>query len=144
MEDGATIILESSWALNTLFEGSGPFSMEQKAEPMEDGLRLMEDLGKLYTKTPALGKQAEWLSMMERRNVRRIEASVDRECRQQHVPFGLARAGRHGDEILEAMYQSARQGGPVFSRMDAGNRTCTCEVGPKGLTSFCIILEERR
>jgi predicted dehydrogenase len=58
MENGATIILESSWALNTLLEGEARTILHgtEGGADMEDGLRINgEEFGKLYTKKPSLG-----------------------------------------------------------------------------------------
>ncbi len=57
MEDGATIILESSWALNTLDADEAKTTLcgTKAGADMKDGLRINgDDLGHLYTKTPAL------------------------------------------------------------------------------------------
>ncbi len=58
MEDGATIILESSWALNTLDidEAKSTLCGTKAGADMRDGLRFnMADLGKLVEKKPELG-----------------------------------------------------------------------------------------
>ncbi len=58
MENGATIILESSWALNTLDVGEAKATLcgTKAGADMRDGLRFnMADLGKLAEKKPALG-----------------------------------------------------------------------------------------
>jgi hypothetical protein len=57
MENGATIILESSWALNTLQTGEARTTLcGTKAEAdMMDGLRINGvEFGRLYTTTPSL------------------------------------------------------------------------------------------
>jgi predicted dehydrogenase len=118
MEDGATIILESSWALNTLFEGEARTILHgtEGGADMEDGLRINgEDLGKLYTKTPALGNSG--VAFYDGKK----EREADREARlwiesvvNNTSPLVLPEQAAMVTEILEAMYQSARQGGPVF------------------------------
>ena len=58
MENGATIILESSWALNTLDVGEAKTTLcgTKAGADMREGLRLNSaDLGKLVVKKPALG-----------------------------------------------------------------------------------------
>lgn len=57
MEDGTTIILESSWALNTLETGEAKTTLcgTKAGADMRDGLRINgADLGKLYVKKPGL------------------------------------------------------------------------------------------
>src|SRR5699024_9710676 len=57
MENGATIMLDSSWALNSLDvdEAKCSRSGTEGGAEMKDGLRVNgEDLGKLYTKTVEL------------------------------------------------------------------------------------------
>jgi len=58
MENGATIILESSWALNTLDEGEGICTLcgTKAGADMKDGLRInSDDLGKFTVTKPDLG-----------------------------------------------------------------------------------------
>ncbi|MCL1862194.1 MAG: Gfo/Idh/MocA family oxidoreductase [Defluviitaleaceae bacterium] len=58
MEDGSTIILESSWALNTLEFGEAKATIcgTKGGADMWDGVRINgDDFGKLYQKSPALG-----------------------------------------------------------------------------------------
>jgi len=57
MENGATIILESSWALNTLDEAEAVTTLcgTKAGADMRDGLRINgDDLGKLYVTKPVL------------------------------------------------------------------------------------------
>lgn len=58
MEDGATIVLEASWALNTLDVGEARTTLcgTKAGADMQDGLRINgTDFGKLTTLKPALG-----------------------------------------------------------------------------------------
>jgi len=58
MEDGATIILESSWALNLIeaFEARATLCGTKAGADMKDGVRINgDDFGRLYEKTPVLG-----------------------------------------------------------------------------------------
>src|SRR5699024_680738 len=58
MENGATIVLESSWALNSLDvdEAKCSLSGTKAGADMKDGLRINgEEFGKLYTKEVELG-----------------------------------------------------------------------------------------
>ncbi|MCL2271385.1 MAG: Gfo/Idh/MocA family oxidoreductase, partial [Treponema sp.] len=57
MENGATIVLEASWALNTLDKGEGMCTLcgTKAGADMKDGLRInSSDLGKLTVTKPDL------------------------------------------------------------------------------------------
>lgn len=118
MEDGATIILESSWALNTLFEGESRTILHgtEGGADMEDGLRINgEEFGKLYTKKPALGTSG--VAFYDGK----AESEADREARlwvesivNDTMPLVLPEQAAVVTEILEAIYRSAQQGRPVF------------------------------
>lgn len=118
MEDGAAIILESSWALNTLLEGEARtilYGTEGGAD-MEDGLRINgEEFGQLYTKTPALERGG--VAFYEGRK----ETEGEREMRlwiasimEEREPLVLPEEALVVTEILEAIYESARTGKPVY------------------------------
>ena len=118
MENGATIILESSWALNTLFEGEARTILHgtEGGADMEDGLRINgEEFGKLYTKKPALGTTGVAFYAGE------TETDADRDARlwiesivENTPPRVLPEQAATVTEILEAIYRSARQGEPVY------------------------------
>lgn len=118
MESGATIILESSWALNTLLEGEAKTILHgtEGGADMEDGLRINgEEFGKLYTKKPALGTTG--VAFYDGKT----ESDADREARlwiesivNNTPPRVLPREAMVVTEILEAIYRSAQQGEPVF------------------------------
>ncbi len=118
MESGATIILESSWALNTLFVGEARTILHgtEGGADMEDGLRINgEEFGKLYTKTPELG--ATGVAFYDGKS----ETEADREARlwiesivNDTNPLVLPEQAAVVTEILEAIYRSAREGQPVF------------------------------
>ena len=58
MENGATIILESSWALNTLEVGEAQTTLcgTKAGADMKDGLRINGvDFNKMYVKKPEFG-----------------------------------------------------------------------------------------
>ncbi len=120
MENGATIILESSWALNTLLEGEARTILHgtEGGADMEDGLRINgEEFGKLYTKKPALGTKG--VAFYDGKT----ETEADREARlwiesivNDTTPRVLPEQALVVTEILEAIYQSARLGEPVYFR----------------------------
>ena len=117
MENGATIILESSWALNTLDVGEGICTLcgTKAGADMKDGLRInSDDLGKFTMNKPDLsvgGVQYYQGASMEPKDI---------ECRNWYD------AVLHGAElrvkpeqalvvtqILEGIYESARNGKQV-------------------------------
>lgn len=118
MEDGATIILESSWALNTLQEGEAKTILHgtEAGADMEDGLRINgEEFSRLYTKKPALG--AGGVAFY----AGKTETDADREARlwiesilNDTDPLVLPEQALVVTEILEAIYDSARTGQPVY------------------------------
>jgi predicted dehydrogenase len=118
MEDGATIILESSWALNTLFVGEARTILHgtEGGADMEDGLRINgEEFGKLYTKKPELDSGGVAFYDGTR------ETEGDREARlwiesilNDIEPRVLPEQAAVVTEILEAIYVSAREGKPVY------------------------------
>jgi len=117
MENGATIILESSWALNTLDVGEGICTLcgTKAGADMKDGLRInSDDLGKFTVNKPDLsvgGVQFYQGASMEPKDI---------ECRNWYDAI------LHGAElrvkpeqalavtqILEGIYESARTGKQV-------------------------------
>lgn len=118
MENGATIILEASWALNTLDVGEGICTLcgTKAGADMKDGLRInSDDLGKFTVTKPDLsvgGVQYYQGASMEPKDI---------ECRNWYD------AVLHGKElrvkpeqalvvtqILEGIYESARTGKQVY------------------------------
>lgn len=118
MENGATIILESSWALNTLLEGEARTILHgtEGGADMEDGLRINgEEFGKLYTKKPVLG--AGGVAFYDGKT----ETDAEKEARlwiesvvNDTTPLVLPEQAAVVTEILEAIYRSAQSGQPVF------------------------------
>lgn len=118
MEDGATIILESSWALNTLLEGEAKTILHgtEGGADMEDGLRINgEEFGVLYTKKPVL--IAQGVAFYEGES----ETAEDREMRRwidsiinDTTPLVQPEQACIVTEILEGIYRSARLGKPVY------------------------------
>jgi predicted dehydrogenase len=118
MENGATIVLESSWALNSLQEGEAITTLcgTEGGADMLDGLRINgENFGKLYTTKPSLSADGvafydgdeESASDMEARLW--IEVILDNKELTVKPEQALVVT-----EILEAIYQSAETGKPVY------------------------------
>lgn len=117
MKNGALILLESSWALNTLDvkEAKTTLCGTLGGADMEDGLRINKAwMGALTTVKPAQGKgvdfyDASTLSPAELEAARWIDAV------QNDTPaFVQPRQALVVTEILEAIYESARTGKPVY------------------------------
>ncbi len=119
MEDGATIILESSWALNTLQVGEAQTVLcgTKAGGDLLNGVRVNgERLGRLYTLEPDLktggaafftGDKDEDAGTAEARNF--VEA-VKGEAEPVVKPEQALMVTR----ILEAIYQSSESGQPVY------------------------------
>jgi len=118
MKNGATIILESSWALNTLDvkEAKTTLCGTEGGADMEEGLRINgEDKGRLYTKNISL--QAKGADYYEGRS----ESAGDREARlwiecilKDTEPVVKPEEAYVVTQILEAIYESSRTGKPVY------------------------------
>ncbi|OPG16274.1 Gfo/Idh/MocA family protein [Ferroacidibacillus organovorans] len=117
MENGATIILESSWALNTLLIGEAKCSLSgtEGGADMENGLRIHgEDMSKLFTRTIELGAQG--VAFYDGKAM----SDADLEARMwidavlyDRAPVVLPEQALVVTEILEAIYESARSGKAV-------------------------------
>lgn len=118
MENGATIVLESSWALNSLDEDEAKCTLcgTEGGADMKDGLRINgEKYSKLYTEKIALGSEGvAFFSGSE-------ESDADLEARlwieaviNDTAPIVAPEQSLVVTEILEAIYQSAERGEPVY------------------------------
>ncbi|MCL2214099.1 MAG: Gfo/Idh/MocA family oxidoreductase [Treponema sp.] len=118
MENGATIILEASWALNSLDVGEGICTLcgTKAGADMKDGLRInSSDLGKLTLTKPDLGVggvQYYSGSSMEPRDI---------ECKNWYDAVLNGAELRVKPEqalvvtqILEGIYESAKSGKQIF------------------------------
>lgn len=121
MEDGATIILESSWALNILQVGESKTTLcgTEGGADMWDGLKINGDeFSTLYTKVPEVG--AGGVDFYEGK----AESPSDKEARlwieavlNDTEPVVRPEQALVVTEILEAIYTSARTGEAVhFSK----------------------------
>jgi predicted dehydrogenase len=118
MEDGATIALESSWALNSLEVGEAKTSLcgTEGGADMKDGLRINgEDFSKLYVKTPDLEAGGVAFYGSE------VESAADLEARlwidsiiNNTEPLVKPEQALVVTQILEALYESGKTGKPVF------------------------------
>jgi predicted dehydrogenase len=118
LQSGATIVLESSWALNSLDvrEAQCTLCGTEGGADMVGGLRINgEDMGRLYE------KQIELRSGGVAFYSGTAESDADREARlwieaviEDKDPVVLPSQALVVSEILEAIYTSARSGKPVF------------------------------
>lgn len=119
MENGATVILESSWALNTLDvrEAQTTLCGTKAGADMTNGLRFnMVDLGRQVTKVPDLSSGGvaffEGVSGQEPADV---EASQwINAVLNDTQPLVLPEQALVVTEILEAIYTSAKTGQAVY------------------------------
>lgn len=118
MKNGATIILESSWALNSLEVDEAKCTLcgTEGGADMKDGLRINgEKNGKLYTTKVELG--AGGVAFYDGKE----ESATDTEMRLWYdaiengtEPVVKPKEALVVSEILEAIYQSAKTGKAVY------------------------------
>jgi predicted dehydrogenase len=118
MENGATIILESSWALNTLQIGEAKcvLSGTEGGADMEDGLRLNgEKFGKLHTQQVDLSSTGVAFYDGKQENDSDLEARLWIECILNDTePVVKPEEALVVTQILEAIYESSRTGKAVY------------------------------
>lgn len=122
MENGATIILESSWALNTLDVGEAKTTLcgTEGGADMKDGLRINgEKYSRLYVNKPELssGGVAFYDGVTESDAFREARLWIDAIINDKD-PVVLPEQALVVTEILEAVYESAKTGKPVFFNND--------------------------
>lgn len=118
MEDGATIVLESSWALNSLDVDEAKCTLcgTEGGADMKDGLRLNgEKYSELFTQKIELG--SDGVAFYDGKG----ESDADKEARlwieaiqNDTEPVVKPEEALVVTEILEAIYESAKTGNPVF------------------------------
>jgi len=118
MKNGATIVLESSWALNSLDVGEATTTLcgTEGGADMKDGLRINgEKFGKTYVTKPDLsvggvafydGTSMKPEDLEAMRFYRAIETDTD--------PVVLPEQAYVVTQILEAIYESNKTGKPVY------------------------------
>jgi len=118
MENGATIFLESSWALNTLEEGEAITTLcgTEGGADMRDGLRINgEKFSTLYTLKPKLdaGGVAFYDGKTEDPSVIEAKQWIDAVINDTE-PTVKPEQALVVTEILEAIYESSKTGKPVY------------------------------
>ncbi|MCL2578055.1 MAG: Gfo/Idh/MocA family oxidoreductase [Defluviitaleaceae bacterium] len=114
MQDGSTIVLESSWALNTLNFGEAKATIcgTKGGADMWDGVRINgDDFGKLYEKKPALGAAGVDFFAGDEKEHSLLEQLCFMEAITKGTPLKvLPEQACVVTEILEAIYESAKTG----------------------------------
>lgn len=118
MENGATIFLESSWALNTLQTGEAKCTLAgtKAGADMDKGLRINgEEFGRLYTTEVHLGSSGVDFYDGREENAGDLEAKLWIESiLEDKDPVVKPEEALVVTEILEAIYKSAKTGQPVY------------------------------
>lgn len=118
MQNGATIVLESSWALNSLDidEAKSTLCGTEAGADMKDGLRINgEDFGKLYVTKPELGAGGVAFYDGKAETDAAREARLWIDCILNDTdPIVMPEQALVVTEILEAIYESARTGKAVY------------------------------
>lgn len=118
MEDGSTIMLESSWALNTLDVGEAQSTLcgTLAGADMKDGLRINKaDLGQLTTIKPSLSGGGVDFFEGEELDPADVEATKWINCILNDTePLVKPEQALVVTQVLEAIYESAKTGKPVL------------------------------
>ncbi|GIP38234.1 oxidoreductase [Paenibacillus sp. J31TS4] len=118
MKNGATIVLESSWALNTLQDGEAKCTLcgTEGGADMQDGLRINgESLGRLYTQEINLGGKGVAFYDSKEEQGPDLEMRLWIEAIQNDTePVVTPEQALVVSEILEAIYESSRTGKAIY------------------------------
>lgn len=119
MENGASIVLESSWALNTLQVGEARTVLcgTKAGADMLDGLRINgEEFGRLYAKQVQLGADGvDFYDGSQELSAADLEARQWIECILHDTdPLVKPEEALVVTAILEAIYESSRTGKAVY------------------------------
>lgn len=118
MENGATVMLESSWALNSLEvdEAKCSLSGTEAGADMKGGLRINgEKFSRLYTNEIELGSGGVAFYDGQAENASDVEMRMWIEAIDQDLePVVTPEQACVVSEILEAIYESARTGKAVY------------------------------
>ncbi|MCL2812309.1 MAG: Gfo/Idh/MocA family oxidoreductase [Clostridia bacterium] len=118
MKNGATIVLESSWALNILdaIESVTTLCGTKGGADMKDGLRLNgEEYSKTYVNKPDLSAGGADFYVGESADPSDVEAaSFYAAIESGGDPMVLPEQALVVTQILEAIYESSKTGKPVF------------------------------
>ena len=114
MEDGATVVLESSWALNLIdaFEARATLCGTKAGADMNDGVRINgDDFGRLYVSKPDLSAGGVAFFEGEGGNNNVTEQLVFVNAIEKGTPLTvLPEQALVVTQVLEAIYKSAETG----------------------------------
>lgn len=124
MESGATIVLESSWALNSLDirEAKTTLCGTEAGADMFDGLRINgEKFGRLYVTKPDFEADGVdfYSGNKDEPSYKEARAWIDSILNESDVIVRPEQA-LVVTQILEAIYESGRTGRPVYFNKDGG------------------------
>jgi predicted dehydrogenase len=118
MENGATIVLESSWALNSLEVGEAQTTLcgTEGGADMKDGLRLNgEKYSRMYVTKPELGAGGVAFYEGKAESAADVEARLWVDCILNDTePVVKPEQAFAVTQILEAIYESSKTGKPVY------------------------------
>ncbi|MBU3154606.1 Gfo/Idh/MocA family protein [Clostridium estertheticum] len=118
MDNGATIVVESSWALNSLEVGEAQTSLcgTEGGADMKDGLRINgENLGRLYETKVDFGSNGVAFNEGFSEDPADAEARSWIDCiLYDKEPIVKPEQALVVTEILEAIYESSKIGEPVY------------------------------
>ncbi|PZE21480.1 Gfo/Idh/MocA family protein [Paenibacillus xerothermodurans] len=118
MENGATIVLESSWAINMLQTGEAKTTLcgTEGGADMQDGLRVNgEKHGRLYANEIQLDAKGVDFYDGDTETAAELEARLWLEAvEQDKEPVVTPEQACKVSEILEAIYESSRTGKAVY------------------------------
>lgn len=117
-ENGASVVLESSWILNTLMTGEAKSVLHgtKAGADMVEGLRINgEKHGRLYTETPELSVPSRLPGSAVSEKEADVEAAhfID-YIREGQQPLVQPRQALVVTQVLEAIYESANRREPVI------------------------------
>ena len=118
MKNGATIVLEASWALNSLdiAEATTTLCGTKAGADMKDGLRINgEKFGRTYITKPDLSAGGVAFYDGEEQKPHELEAlRFYQAIEQDTAPVVLPEQAYVVTQILEAIYKSSKTGKPVY------------------------------
>jgi predicted dehydrogenase len=118
MENGATIVLESSWALNSLDVGEALSSLcgTKAGADMKDGLRINGvKYNKQYIEKPDMSAGSVAFFEGKKQNPEDIEARIFYNAINKGTELVVKpRQAMVVTQILESIYESAKTGQPIF------------------------------
>lgn len=118
MKNGATVTLESSWALNTIREAEAKVTLcgdRAGADMLEELVINGDENGRLYSTYPVINPKGVDYYAPETESAADLEMRLWIECLQNDTqPVVLPEQAATVAAILEAVYESSRTHAPVY------------------------------